>query len=246
MMTFISLAGEFALDGVKFAYRVPVHSDTTARILVCFGGRNWEGDKTLRAFGFDAVADRHNLYLISPSFQEREYWEPQSWSGNLLLRAIDELRRRCSIPEGKLYLYGYSAGGQCAAHFAVWLGDGRVAAWGAHACGYYPEGKVKCPALVTCGLDDFERMMISRSYVCSHRENGGEALLKFLSGGHELQPHALELARAWLEALLGGQATPVAYGEDDTNIVVSTADALDPAYRNPLYSQEVLKIWKRE
>ena len=70
MMTFISLAGKFALDGVKFAYRVPAHSDTTARILVCFGGRNWEGDKTLRAFGFDAVADRHNLYLISPSFQE--------------------------------------------------------------------------------------------------------------------------------------------------------------------------------
>ena len=88
--------------------------------------------------------------------------------------------------------------------------------------------------------------MISRSYVCSHRENGGEALLKFLPGGHELQPHALELARAWLEALLGGQTTPVAYGEDDTKIVVSTADALEPAHRNPLYSQEVLKIWKRE
>ena len=30
---FVSLAGEFALDGVKFAYRVPAHSDTTARIL---------------------------------------------------------------------------------------------------------------------------------------------------------------------------------------------------------------------
>ena len=50
----------------EFAYRIPKHYDENSKIMVLFGGRNWTADKTLKTYEFDALADKHKLFLLSP------------------------------------------------------------------------------------------------------------------------------------------------------------------------------------
>lgn len=226
----------------EFIWRRPRELRPDSRILVLFGGRNWPGEKTLRTFDFDELADRHQLILLSPSFKDREYWEPEAWSGKALLQAVALLESRLKLRTGPLYLYGYSAGGQCAALFADWLPQ-RVAAWGAHGCGVYPAGgpKSRAPALISCGDGDVERSEISRHFAYRYREAGGALLRKNLSGGHEWSPVARRLALAWLAAVLRGARATV-FGEDDTGLI---RQGIDPEFRNPLYTDELQELWRR-
>lgn len=142
--------------------------------------------KTLNTYHFDELADKHSLFLLSPSFRDRSYWEPEAWSGEALLKAIAELEKLYQLTPQKIYLYGYSAGGQCATLFANWLPE-RVSAWGAHACGVYPETiHTKAPALLTCGREDSVRFQLSQLFLYRYRENGGALLWKPLASGHDL------------------------------------------------------------
>ena len=54
-----------------------------------------------------------------------------------ILCALDSVRRRFRLGNLPVLMYGYSAGGQCAALFSAFM-KGEVAAWGAHGCGVYP------------------------------------------------------------------------------------------------------------
>ena len=240
-------AGSAVLDGVGFVWRAPANPGGNSRIMVLFGGRNWPGEKTLEAFRFDALADRHGLFLLAPSFRDREYWEPGAWSGPLLLRAVAMLEREYGLKPGKLMLYGYSAGGQCANLFYAWMPE-RVAAWGAHGCGVYFRAAVPpepVPALLSCGVRDEQRFAISREFVYRYREAGGPLLWKYDGdAGHELGPEALALARAWFDALLSGEGAGT-YGEDYTKRIVpaSRAESIDPEFRNPLYGGAVTELW---
>ena len=233
-------AGELKVAGVEFVYRAPGKYDEGAAVMVLFGGRNWEGAKTLKAFWFDGLADRYGVFLLSPSFSGNDYWEPAKGSGEILKKALRELEKRYRLKSPKLYFYGYSAGGQCANLYYAWMPE-RVAAWGAHGCGYFagmlPEKPV--PALVTCGTSDAERFNISRTFACRYRERGGELLWKFDSSGHELSAAALKLARAWFAAQMEGKKA-VEYGEDDTGRI---GGAIDPEYRNPLPTREIRELW---
>lgn len=237
------IAGSFDIDGVRFFYRAPSRASRTSRIMVLFGGRNWTGDKTLMVFHFDDLAERHNLFLLSPSFKNREYWEPEKWSGKTLQRAISALCRKYQLREGRVFFYGYSAGGQCSALFYNWMPE-QVAAWGLHGCGVYPDRVccAKAPALITCGVNDKERFQISRNFVYRYRETGGDLLWKpFLRNGHELNREALELAKAWFDALLSGDRA-LCYGEDETGQIGGN---IDIEFRNPLYNKKIMELWKR-
>ena len=166
-VTFGTTAAELTVDGVEFAYRLPAGQPQA--IMVLFGGRNWKGADTLKRFRFDDLADRHRLILLSPSFRDRNYWEPEKWSGPALQRAAAELERRYRMPSRPLFFYGYSAGGQCASLFYAWMPE-KVAAWAAHACGVYPQKitRAHAPALITCGIEDTDRYRISRSFICRY------------------------------------------------------------------------------
>ena len=239
----LSLSAEtMKIGGVEFAFRVPAQYDAESPVFVLFGGRNWPGEKTLKAFGFEHLADRRRVFLLSPSFVNRDYWEPALWSGKLLKEAVAELEKRYRLHPRKLYFYGYSAGGQCANLFYAWMPD-RVAAWAAHGCGVYFTAKMTdpVPALVTCGEEDAQRLVISRQFVYRYREGGGELLWKIFPTGHDLNRDALKLARAWFDALLSGKNTTT-YGEDDTFLV---RKRIDPEFRNPLLSAEVEALWRK-
>lgn len=242
MLPFLASGEVFRLDGVDFHCRVPEHCKSDSGIMVLFGGRNWPGDKTLKTYDFNELADRHGLFLLSPSFRDRDYWEPEKWSGPLLKKAIRYLETRYKLNSRKLYFYGYSAGGQCAALFFQWMPE-KVAAVGIHACGVYPDRIVKThiPVLITCGTEDRERFQISRRFVYGYRERGGLLLWKYYrNSGHGLSKSALELAKVWFDDHLSGREI-IAYGEDDT---FRTGETFEVEFRNPLYSEKMRELWR--
>ena len=232
------------VSGVEFVCRVPQRYDADSRVVVLFGGRGWPGTKTLKEFGFGLLADRERAFLISPSFSKGEYWNPEAGSGRNLAAAVAELRKRYGLKDHALVLYGYSAGGQCAALFAQ-SKELSVSAWGAHGCGVYPDGDLaaKVPALVTCGFGDEDRLRISRSFAMRYRGLGGTLLFKPLSGGHELGDDARAIAREWLSAVLAGGESWI-WGEDDT-LLVKERDDIDVEVRNPLYTRRLTELWQR-
>ena len=235
----------FDESGVRFAVRAPASYTGSSRIVVLFGGRGWPGEKTLETFRLGDLADAESAFLVSPSLSEGEYWNPGTGTGAALLAAIGRVEERYRLVPSPVVMYGYSAGGQCAALFAPFMGM-KVAAWGAHGCGVYPDGLPQSPsdALVTCGAEDADRARISRTFACRYRESGGRLALKILGDeGHELSGNALALARAWLSDML--RSRPVTrWGEDDTMRVVAQGE-IDPEYRNPLRSDGFAALWRK-
>ena len=235
----------FAVEGIDFLCRVPGAYTSDSRVVVLFGGRNWLAGKTLDAFGFGETADGCGLFLLAPSFAGDDYWQPKSGTGRVVCRAVDVVRRRHGLKPLPVTLYGYSAGGQCAALFADWM-RGEVGAWGAHACGVFPNGAPpRVPALITCGEDDVDRLSISRTFACGAREAGCPVLLRTFHGvGHGLEVDALDLARLWIRDVSRPDCRVVSWGEDDTWRVRPLRE-IDAEYRNPLYSSELAEAWRR-
>ena len=232
------------VSSVEFVCRVPRQYDASSRVIILFGGRGWQGAKTLKEFAFGPLADRERAFLVSPSFSKGEYWNPETGTGKQLAAAVAELQKRYGLKASPLVLYGYSAGGQCAALFAQ-SKELSVAAWGVHGCGVYPEGVLaaKVPALVTCGLGDEDRLRISRSFTMCYREAGGTLLFKSLPGGHELGDDVKTIAREWLMAVLAGGDSWI-WGEDDT-LLVKEMDEIEIEVRNPLYTRRLAELWQR-
>ena len=243
LMPSLLIAEVFNLDGVDFYYRIPEKYNSQSRIMILFGGRNWSGDRALKTYNFDNLADKHSVFLISPSFKDFNYWEPQSWSGKALQKAILQLEKKFNLKPQKVYLYGYSAGGQCVALFYQWMPQ-KVVACGIHACGVYPE-KIdfsQAPFLITCGTEDKERFQISRHFIYRYREHGGLLLWKYYPNcAHELSKDALHLAKVWFDDLLSSKK-PIASGEDDTWKIKKQ---IDTEFCNPLYSEKMRELWQK-
>lgn len=236
---------------VEFAYRVPSGYDSKSaheyKIMVLFGGRNWLGGQALKNYDFNDFADKHKLFLISPSFKDEDYWEPEKWSGKALFAAISELEKKHGLKGCRLYFYGYSAGGQCSNLFYAYAPE-RVDAWVAHACGvYFNANKLKngVPALITCCYDDKERIEISKTFAYRYRESGGQLTLKFYQGEHELNPDALRLAKAFFSAVISGKKAEF-IGEDDTMRIfpATESEKVEIEFRNPLFNKEIAELWK--
>lgn len=237
------------VDGIEFAYRIPQKVGKNSRIMVLFGGRNWHGDKALKAFNFDALADKYSMILLSPSFKDNEYWQPEKWSGKVLLKAVKRLKTKFNLSNQKLLFYGYSAGGQCSNLFYNYIPK-QVEAWGLHACGVYPQVAQKngVPAFITCGMQDADRVRISKTFIYKYRESGGSLIWKPYNGGHELNKEALEFARQFFDDILSKCSRPIYIGEDETWIVVPAkkTSEIDVEFRNPLYSEALKKLWEAQ
>ncbi len=241
IFSLFAYADNIEVNNVNFAYQIPSKGQPKD-ILVLFGGRNWLGAKTLKIFNFKKLAEKHNLILISPSFVNKNYWEPQTWSGNTLKTALKLICKKYKLHNPKIYLYGYSAGGQCAALFSDWMPE-QITAWGAHGCGVYPEKikNIKSPALITCGIDDTQRLQISRLFVYKYREAGGLVMWKYFNSGHGLNPKALELAKLWFDAIMSNSKI-ICFGEDDTMQIKKN---IDTEFKNPIYNEKLMRLWQK-
>jgi poly(3-hydroxybutyrate) depolymerase len=239
---------------LQFAVRLPrAFSPARARILVTFGGRNWDARRTLATYRFDDFADKHNLVIVAPGFVNDDYWNPEKWSGAALEEALARIRRTHRIPDAPRLYYGYSAGGQCANLFYTWKPE-KVLAWAAHACGVWfkPEEKrirSLAPALVTCGVEDVDRYRLSREFAFSYREAGGELVWRDYDSGHALTPEALALAQEFFASVLDG-APPFLVADDDTGQVYPAnshqAERVPVELRSVFRTQAFADLWQRQ
>ena len=234
---------------LKIHYRLPASWNRESRIMVLFGGRNWPGNRTLSEYHFDQLADQYNLILVSPSFVNDTYWEPEKWSGRALFSAIGTLEKKFHLKRKKMLYYGFSAGGQCANLFYAYAPE-RVFALGIHACGVYFNArgwkKPLVPILLTCGSEDPERFLISKTFLCQYRESGGSRLWIPDHMGHQLNRFHLEIATCFFQNILEN-SSPLWIGEDDTKLYypIHEKEKIDPEFRNPLYDKKLLKFWEQ-
>ncbi len=241
-------ADSIRVNDVEFIYRVPEKYDPESRIVVVFGGRDWPGGKTLKTCRFDALADKHGAFLLSPGFRGPKYREPEVWSGKFLKSAVAELEKKYKLKPQKLLFYGYAEGGECANRFYFWMPE-RVRAWGAHDCTGYP-GKLMrnpFPALITRGDGNRSLLEAEQRFIVGYRSAGGSLLRKnFPGAGRDWGTGSLELARLWLDAVLSEERVQE-YGEDETLRVVpvSRKKDIETEYRNPFYNSKIRDLWLR-
>ena len=234
---------KYAVNGVEVVFMVPDGVRSDSRVLVLFGGRGWAGEKAISELGFRDWAIQRNWCIAAPSFSKGEYWNPQSGSAAVVSAAVESLRRKHSLRPLPVFIFGYSAGGQLAALLQEHSPD-MAAAWGVYGCGVYPEpSRGRAPCIVACGMDDPDRLRISRDFVYRYREAGGMLLWKPVASGHELSPPALQLAREFFAAVASG-APCTLWGEDDT-MLVRPKDRIDAEFRNPLFSRTLAGLWNK-
>lgn len=219
------------------------------RIMVLFGGRNWDAEKTIKTYNFN----RHSLFLLSPSFKDDDYWEPEKWSGKALLDAVERVRKDYGLSKDKkLLYYGYSAGGQCANLFANWKPE-IVDAWGAHACGVWfkiDKISVRTCSFVTCGEDDIERYQLSMMFIHNVREKGYPVIWKsFPEQGHELSKDALSFAEKFFDSFLSSNDRTTKFIGDDQSMDYYPTNSKKASHvevedANPFWDEELARVWK--
>lgn len=234
-----------SVDGVEMVVRIPPGLRYGSRILVCVGGRDWTGTRTLEAFGLAAWADAKGWVLVAPSFRGERYWEPGQGTGRALRAVVASVFSRHGIEERPVFVLGYSAGGQFAALLQAY-DPHLVAAWAVYGCGIFPERPSGNGAdgLVMCGEGDADRLRIGREFAYAAREAGRGVAWKVFDGdGHGLPSRAVVLARAWFAAIDADGGRCAVWGEDDTGRV-RPANEIDAEFRNPLHSHDVLRLWR--
>ena len=235
---------------VKVWYHVPKgyepQGKSRHRVLVLFGGRNGDGRPEVSGkLGWTEWADLNGIFLVAPTLKDDDYWEPAKWSGRTLLDSLAALAARYRIATSGLLYYGYSAGSQASNLFPAWRPN-LCRAYVSHACGVFHKpyaGMKNVAGLVTCGDADTARYVISRDFAYRNREAGGLLLWKPVKSGHELNSHALALAREFFAAVAAGAPCSL-WGEDDTR-QIKPCDRIDVEFLNPLYNSVVADLWRR-
>ena len=241
-------------QNLEIVVRPPVGNDTKPQgIIVLFGGRNWPGGQSLDAYGFHELADRLNLLLLSPSFVDDEYWQPQAWSGQALMQALEKVSADYGMKNPPLYYYGYSAGGQCANLFYFWRPE-SVRAVAIHACGVWSAAlsqaranEAKAAFLITCGRDDEGRFQASYTATQKLREAGCPVIFKNYADGHELR--GLDLARSFLNDAASGNSVTAGVAEDFSGKCLLPEDIsakrIEIELRNIFMSNATAELWLR-
>ncbi len=192
-------------ENILIWYRIPKNydpkKDTNYRVLILFGGRNNSGKDELKKLGWAQWADQNDIFLVSPTFIDDEYWDPKPWSGNALYKGLSKIKQSYNICTTKLLYYGYSAGSQASNLFPAWK-PGTCRAWVSHACGIFhtPNRRMhNVPGLVTCGDADKARYIISRNFVEECRKIGVNIIWKsFPNHPHDVPADSIKLAKAFL------------------------------------------------
>ena len=230
------------INGVEVVFIVPKNVRPDSRILILLGGRGWPGAKSVKELGFARWAVSRDWCIIAPSFVKGEYWIPSNGAAGVLRQSIDALRQKHGVRPYPVFVFGYSAGGQLAALLSEET-TFPIAAWGVFGCGVFPDGiRSDAPAVIACGIEDSDRLRISRNFVYRRRESGAPTLWMPVRGGHELNNAALELVREFF-AVIANDTPCSLWGEDDTYRILPK-DQIETEFLNPLYNSRIRALWK--
>jgi poly(3-hydroxybutyrate) depolymerase len=243
---------------VRFDARIPKNSDHAPRpILILVPGYNGAGKPLLAGFWAD-FADRTGTILLAPTFrtnleeiQSRTgYYYPSLWSGDVLLRAVEELATRTPADAESLFFYGHSAGAHFTHRFALWHPD-RVAAFVAYSAAWWdpPAASIRdTPALIMCGEDDPRYEATLEFYLASRPFDAPWVWRGFRHTGHESTPAVLRLAATFLEHYLRHTPdTPLA-GDIQTYGTIDWSDreSIPAEALTRLPTPAIAEIWKQE
>jgi poly(3-hydroxybutyrate) depolymerase len=239
-------------------------------VLVLVPGYNGKGEQMLDA-RWKAFAAKHQLVLLAPTFhaedkennEGRGYYYPEQGSGEVMEKALKEVKKRTGVATERVLFFGFSAGAHFAHRFALWKPQ-RVKAFVAYSAGWWsePTARVrKVPALVMCGEAD-ERYAATFDFFKKGQRLGCPWVWRsYKETGHVLTPAVREMAEVFL-ACYGGMGEraggreqtgmPMSlvsrYGDIQTYRSVGPAEreSIPEEFRIELPSKEIAEVWEKE
>lgn len=135
----------------------------TRGVLVLVPGYNGLGQEMLDA-RWKTFAEKNQLVLLAPTFQAegnennqgKGYYYPEQGSGEVMEKALRELKRLTGANTDKVLFFGFSAGAHFSHRFALWKPQ-RVKAFVAYSAAWWSEPTEvvrNVPALIMCGEAD--------------------------------------------------------------------------------------------
>ncbi len=237
-------------------------SKASAGVLVLVPGYNGKGEQMLDAH-WRAFAEKENLVLLAPTFHAegnennmgKGYYYPEQGSGEVMEKALSELKRRAKVDTEKVLFFGFSAGAHYVHRFALWKPQ-RVEAFVAYSAGWWSEPSLslkKVPALIMCGEKD-ERYGATLDFFKKGQKLGCPWLWRsYKNTGHELTPPVRDMAEVFLAHYLkeeprGMPTSVVRYGDIQTFKSVSLAEreTIPAELRIELPSKAVADVWEKE
>jgi pimeloyl-ACP methyl ester carboxylesterase len=204
------------------------------------------------------LADREGVILLAPTFQatkseienRKGYYYPAEWSGGVLLRALDELRRRTGCETDTVFLCGHSAGAHFAHRFAIWRPD-RVAAFAAYSAAWWDEPTAEMkqvPALIMCGEADLRYETTLEFLQRGLAQDSPWVWRGYAATGHEMTPAVQRMAAVFLEHYLRGERDEPFVGDLQTYDVLPWAEReeIPEVARVRLPSRKVAETWRLE
>ncbi len=198
---------------LEYFYYIPTSVATSKKyqILLCVPGLNGSGAVFIQREWME-FANKNGLVIVSPSFRfnqkdwenKRSYQFPEVWSGNAIMKIVDEVNRKIGSKDRGLYLFGHSAGAQVAHRFALFKPE-RCVAVAAHAPGgcTHPSRYIPVRFLMTVGEDDHDRRWKTKEFSQRCQELGISIVYKEYPGvGHGLTREQLELSKGFFEEII--------------------------------------------
>lgn len=194
----------YANTSLEYYYYIPRSVMESSRephpVFVVVPGLSGRGDQFVSQ-EFKKFADSEAMVIVAPSFvwdesnwdSGQSYQYPAAWSGNALLRIIDQVEEKAGITTSRFYLFGFSAGAQFALRFCLWKPEQCIAC-AAHAGGgsAVPDRKVDVRFFVTVGTQDTSRKEIVQAFYNTARSLGIAVEYKEYNTGHSLTSGQIE------------------------------------------------------
>ncbi len=146
-------------------------------------------------------ADEKGVVIIAPSFiwdeqnwsARQSYQYPAAWSGDALLKIINQVKEKTKITPAGLYLFGFSAGAQFALRFCLWKPEQCIAC-AAHGSGgtIIPDRPIAVRFFVTVGTQDGERTGQAKTFYNAARNLGIDVIYREYDAGHWLTTAQIE------------------------------------------------------
>jgi poly(3-hydroxybutyrate) depolymerase len=233
---------------------------TGTGVLVLVPGYNGDGGRMLDA-RWKAFAEKNTLVLLAPTFraagnennQGRGYYYPEQGSGEVMEKALGELKRRTGADTDKVLFFGFSAGAHYAHRFALWKPQ-RVKAFVAYSAAWWSEPTARLkdvPALLMCGEADARHGATYEFYMKGHRLGCPWIWRSYRNTGHVLTPAVRDMAEVFLahyaQAKPAHQQEP-RYGDIQSFKSVKPAEreSIPEEFRIALPSRAVAEIWEKE
>jgi pimeloyl-ACP methyl ester carboxylesterase len=231
-----------------------------AKALVLVPGYNGDGAGMLDA-RWKAFAEKNGLVLLAPTFhaegnennQGKGYYYPEQGSGEVMEKALKELKRRTGADTDKILMFGFSAGAHYTHRFALWKPQ-RVQAFVAYSAGWWSEPTVRLknvPALILCGETDERYGATYDFFRKGHKLGCPWVWRSYDHTGHELTPAVRDMAEVFLAQYAQakiGKPEDARFGDIQTFKSVGRAEreTIPEEFRIELPSQAVEEVWEKE